>query len=587
MDLSQLYWREPYALLLALSPLFFLVFKRWTQKRKLLRFADANLIPWLSISESEQVNRWPTAGLWMGWICLTIALAGPRTILQLPPDYRAQPASVMVVLDLSASMNARDLRPDRRSLAQQLLTRLLADSDNILAVGIVVFSGHAFRLMPPTGERAVVSHFIDSLNDIRLPTAGNALADAIELARQSLPATGDQRFLLILTDGDMEVAEQDRVNASFNAESDLNAIQTLVIGVADSKPVSVPDHDRTLLQFQGRPVLSRLEAQWLKNLARRDNIQYLHYAQLLQPSMHDLLQLSVKRADSVTQSRIRWQEWFFIPLLLGVSGLLMSSLMNARKTSRTNTDLPSLVVMGLSLSLVSQFIPATGYAQDQTAALVPLNRANTVSANFAEATVCYRAQDYQCAQQGFAAAAWLATDQQQRAVAVFNLANSYFFLGDYDQAAVLYRDAELLGIAPELIAINLSYAESMQHSIQKQLDLVRQNFARAQWKAALNAETVPTLQEFLSNDDNLMVTQSESASKQNFYRVPTEMINNEILSALGFSRTATGTAATRWIETERVLPRTTAGMLNRLFEMELQIPLSVAQPQLVEGKRKW
>jgi len=588
MELAQLYWREPCALLLALLPLLFVVLNKWMHQRNLLRFAEASLIPWITISATGKADRWPALGLSLGWICLSIALAGPRTVLQLPPDYQQQPATVMLVMDLSASMNARDVQPDRRGLAQLLLATLLAHGDETLAVGIVLFSGHAFSLLQPTSERAVLMHFIDSLNDIRLPTAGNAMADAIELATQSLLQAPGERYMLVLSDGDIEVAERNRVYASFDAVDDRHAIRSLLIGVGDTRPVSVIGADRAVIQFEGRAVLSRLEAQWLKDLASRENIQYLHYSQLLQQSLADLLQLSVPRADSATQSRIQWQEWFFIPLLCGVLCVLVSGRRNAQKIPPATSTLHSLALMAVLSMLLpgGLLIPAQTYATDQPLSSAPFDQQSRFTENFSRATACYRAGDYACAEQGFGAAAWLASDQKQRAIAVFNLANSYFFLADYDQAAVLYRDAELLGIAPELVAINRSYAESMQNSIRKQLDLIRQSFARAQWKAALNGEAVPTLQDFVSNDERLLVMDGEITG-ETFYRASQQAIKNEILTALGFNPDSADRSPARWIETERVLPRTTAGMLSRLFEMELGIPLTSGQPQLVEGKRKW
>ena len=587
MELAHLYWREPYALLLGLLPLLFLALNRLIHKRILRRFVEASLIPWVRINATARTARWPALGLALGWIFLSIALAGPRTVLQLPPDYQLQPATLMVVIDLSASMNARDVQPDRRGLAQQLIATLLANSDETVAVGMVLFSGHAFSLLQPTTERAVQMHFIDSLNDIRLPTAGNAMADAIELAIQSLVQTDAERHLLVLSDGDIEVAEQNRVFTSFDRAPDQPAIATLIVGVGDTRPVSVPGADRALLQFEGRAVLSRLESQWLKKLASRDDIQYLHYSQLLQQTMGDLLQLPVQRADMATQLRIQWQEWFFIPLMCGLFCVLVSARMNAKNLRTAGATFNALYLTGLLALLMGGLLtPAPSYAGEQPKLLEPFNQQASFATNFAEATACYRAGDYVCARQGFSTAAWLSSDQKQRALAVFNLANSYFFLADYDQAEVLYRDAELLGIAPELVAINKSYAQSMQNSIQKQLDLIRQNFARAQWKAALNGETVPTLKDFLSNDESLLVMDG-SMTRETFYRASEQAIKNEILSALGFSSEVVERASAQWIETERVLPRTTAGMLNRLFEMELEIPLSTGQPRLIEGKRKW
>lgn len=206
---------------------------------------------------------------------------------------------------------------------------------------------------------------------------------------------------------------------------------------------------------------------------------------------------------------------------------------------------------------------------------------------FGEGMACYRIQNFSCAQRSFAAAAWAFSDSNKRAIAIFNLANSFFFAGDYDQAIVLYRDAKILGIDTDMIDINMSYAVSMQSARQRHIQHLKQNFNRALWKAAAAGEKVSTLTEFMSNNENYLPDEDGGESVQTLYQASQHAFQSNIIQQLGMTNKQTQQVAGKWIETERILPQSTAKMLNRLFEMELGINVSLSQPKLVEGKRKW
>ncbi|MCK4709455.1 MAG: hypothetical protein KAU21_12625, partial [Gammaproteobacteria bacterium] len=458
-------------------------------------------------------------------------------------------------------------------------------------------------LIPPTTDENLLSHFAQSLTDIQLPTAGNDLAAAIELAKQFLLSSQSHRRLWVLTDGDMETAEQEKVAELFNNERVDNIIQTRFIGIGEPNPVTIPDTAQGLVQFQGRAVLSRIESAWMKQLAKDSAINYQHYRQAQQRSLQDLLQLPAVRLNVQVQQQVLWKEWFSYPLLLGLVCLMLSIFFNSRQLNRPQAMVHSSVLVGLFIFLVGvSLTQSVALADDKTLfkqaqqALQQKNylqarqlfaQLNSMQGHFGKATACYRMKDYECAKQAFSAAAWLASDDSQRAKAVFNLANSYFFSSDYDQAVVLYRDAELLGLAPELITINRRFAESMQASIQKQIKHIQQNFKRAQWKTAASAEAVPSFSDFLSNDENLLTDETDQNGGQTTYRPSSEIIKNELKRQLGLNNGAANLAAGQWIETDRVLPQSTARMINRLFEMELGIPAKLEQPQLVEGKRAW
>ncbi len=604
MSLADLYWREPLWLVLLLLPLLILSINSVWQRRQLILFADDNLIPWLRVTEKKRSKWLPMLSLLIGWLLLCIAAAGPRSIKHLPEDYKAEPSTLMVVVDLSASMNARDTRPDRRSTAQLLLKKLLLRKPETLAVGVVLFAGHAAELFPATTDTAVIAHFINGLPDIRLPTAGNNLSAALEMAEVSLSLSKNHRRLLVLTDGDIELMEQQKVSRLFSDEwADLK-IQTSFIGIGDAKPVTVPNNLNGLVEFQGRPVLSRIEAQWLKKITESPGINYWHYQQAGRLDLATILDIPPLRISPDVQQQVIWVEWFPLPLAAGLFMLFLSMLLNINVPGKSRSGSNVLpVVMILFLLAGYSLIEPVAYA-DEKAEFAQAQQAldkkkyrqaqqlfsqlDSIESYFGEGTACYRLKDFSCAKQAFSSAAWESSDSSIRAKAVFNLANSYFFSGDYDQAVTLYRDAELLGIKSDLIERNMSYAKSMQAAIQRHIKHIQQSYKRALWKAATTGERTPSLAEFVFNNDDFSLLDAELKSQQSLYKPPVESIQFEIMQKLGLNNERSAEqVAGRWIETDRVLPQSTAKMLNRLFEMELGINSTVTQPRIVEGKRKW
>ncbi|MBT3203631.1 MAG: VWA domain-containing protein [Gammaproteobacteria bacterium] len=604
MSLSDLYWREPLWLVMILLPLLILSINRLWQRRQLMLFADDNLTPWLRVAGNNRSKRLPMLSLLICWIFLCVATAGPRSIKHLPEKFQAEPSTLIVIVDLSASMNARDSRPDRRSAAQLLLKKWLLKKTETLAVGIVLFAGHAVELLPVTTDTVVISHFINSLSDIRLPTAGNDLSASLKLAEISLSLTKSHRRLLVLTDGDIELIEQQKVSRVFSDDWANLKIQTSFIGIGEAKPVTVPNGLNGLVELQGRPVLSRLEAQWLKTLAEKPSNNYLHYQQASRQDLETILDIPPLRISRDTQQQVIWFEWFPLPLCTGLFMLFLSMLLNTGESGKSRPESNVLpVVMVLFLLTGYCLIEPVAYADDQAdfalaqqaldqkkyrQASILFSQLDTVESYFGEGIACYRLKDYGCSKQAFSSAAWSTSNSDIRAKAVFNLANSYFFDGDYDQAVTLYRDAELLGIESELIALNMSYAKSMQAAIQRHIKHIKQSYKRALWKAATTGKRAPSLSEFVINNDDFSLLDTELNSQQSLYQPPIERIQFELMQKLGLNKESnSGLTAGRWIETDRVLPQSTAKMLNRLFEMELGINGTVKQPRIVEGKRKW
>jgi Ca-activated chloride channel homolog len=175
----------PLALLaLPLVPLtvLALLLARRRQIRFAIRYPALDVLA--GVVERERRGRWiPAALLILALTALLLGAAKPMARVPVPRDE----ATVMLVIDVSGSMNADDVEPTRLEAAQRAASRFLDRLPDRFHVGLVVFSSEAETLVPPTTDRQVLHDALDMLNANGGTAMGDGLAralDVIESARQ-------------------------------------------------------------------------------------------------------------------------------------------------------------------------------------------------------------------------------------------------------------------------------------------------------------------------------------------------------------------------------------------------------------------
>ena len=175
----------PLALLaLPLIPLTILalVLARRRRVRYAIRYPALDVLA--GVVERERRGRWiPAALLILALTALLLGAARPMARVPVPRDE----ATVMLIIDVSGSMNADDVEPTRMEAAQRAASRFLDRLPDRFQVGLVVFSSEAETLVPPTTDREALRAALDTLNANGGTAMGDGLAralDVIELARQ-------------------------------------------------------------------------------------------------------------------------------------------------------------------------------------------------------------------------------------------------------------------------------------------------------------------------------------------------------------------------------------------------------------------
>jgi Ca-activated chloride channel family protein len=229
---------------------------------------DAHLLPHVLVGTERSGHRLPLWLLGVGWTLAVLALAGP-VWSQLPqPVFRAESALVLV-LDLSRSMDVQDVAPSRLTRAKhKILDILKARKEGQTA--LVVYAGESFVVSPLTSDANTIMTLVQSFETELMPLQGSradlALLKADELLKQVGYAGGD---LLLLTDGEGDTAT---IKVVEDLRKQGRRISVLGIGTVDGAPI--PEPGGFLKDQDGAIVIPKLDIPSLQAITKAGGGQY-------------------------------------------------------------------------------------------------------------------------------------------------------------------------------------------------------------------------------------------------------------------------------------------------------------------------
>lgn len=172
---------------------------------------------------------------------------------------------VVIALDVSKSMLAKDMQPDRLTRAKQLITRMIDKMKND-RVALVVFAGRAYLQVPLTIDYGAMKMMLQNVKPDLIPTQGTVISDAIDLAMNSFSQKEKKyKSLVIISDGE-DHDEKTAAKAKAAAESGI-IIHTVGVGSPQGTTIFDPETKSVKLDENGNPVISKLNEQELKSIA--------------------------------------------------------------------------------------------------------------------------------------------------------------------------------------------------------------------------------------------------------------------------------------------------------------------------------
>ena len=314
-----------YLWLLLLVPLLPLLYglARWLRRRRLAAVGEPELVRQLMPSWSASKG-WVRLALFdLAFAFFVIGLARPQIGAKLQ-ERETRGAEIMICLDVSNSMLAKDYSPNRLERAKLAISRI-TDKLQDDRIGLIIFAGTSFVQLPITNDYVSAKMFLSSISTESVPVQGTAMGDAILTAARSFSAQSEKsRAIIIITDG--ENHEDDPVDAAKQAAE--LGIRIYTIGVGSLRGEPIPMDGDLLKDKDGNIVVTRLDENTLRKIAEVGNGAYVHAGNEefgLNPIISDLNRLEAEHFKSMVFEEYDEQYMYFfaVALLLFVIEMLI------------------------------------------------------------------------------------------------------------------------------------------------------------------------------------------------------------------------------------------------------------------------
>ncbi|MFP4544035.1 MAG: vWA domain-containing protein [Bacteroidota bacterium] len=264
-----------YALPIVLVIILMFVLSRILNARALKKFGDTRLVQRL-IPDSSRYKPYVKAAFYsLAMLLLIFAVANPQVGTKME-EVKREGVEVVIACDVSNSMLAEDIKPNRLEQSKQAIARLIERLKND-RIGLIAFAGEAFVQLPLTSDYSAAKLMTSTLSTDIIPTQGTAIGRALDLAKESFSEEKErQKVIILITDG--ENHEDDAL--ALAKEADKKGIIIHTIGMGSEKGAPVPEYrGDTRVGFQkderGETVVSKLNAGMLRQITNETGGEFL------------------------------------------------------------------------------------------------------------------------------------------------------------------------------------------------------------------------------------------------------------------------------------------------------------------------
>jgi Ca-activated chloride channel family protein len=295
--------------------LLFIFLIRW--KRKVVkRMGDKKLVRQLTNNFSSKLFN-------LKFILVLLALAaGVIAIMNLRKPADADSLSrkgidVVIAMDVSKSMLATDLQPNRLERAKQFVIKLMnAMPDDRIA--LVLFAGKAYMQMPLTTDHNAAQMFVSSASPAAIPQQGTVISDALKMSAKAFN-TAERRFKAVVLISDGEDHDPDADKTSKDLAEQGMMINTVGIGSAEGSYIVDPATGEHKKDETGNDVITKLNEEELKLLAENTNGVYVHLQnseEAVDAVKKNLSQIDRKALGDVSLMNFKTYYWWFAGAML-------------------------------------------------------------------------------------------------------------------------------------------------------------------------------------------------------------------------------------------------------------------------------
>ncbi|MDP4285850.1 MAG: VWA domain-containing protein [Bacteroidota bacterium] len=352
-------------------------------------------------------------------------------------------SDIMIALDVSKSMLAQDIKPNRLERAKQVISRIIDNSPDD-KIGLVIFAGRAYLQMPMTIDHSAAKMYLASASPNDVPTQGTVISDALKMCYSAFnPKEKTYKSVLLLSDG--EDHDEDAINVTKQLAKEGIMVNTIGIGSPQGAPIPDPATGQYKTDAQGQMVISKLNQEELSDIAKAGNGIYQLYTNTEEVAGNIKKRLAGmgKQTSLSDSSYVSFEQYFQYILAAAFILLLLEFFMAEKKRMKIKN-----IVTVLFLLVISN----TSYSQKAKSAIINGNKA-------------YEKNDFKSAEKEYRDAL---KSSEKNVIANYNLGNALYRNNNAGEAAKSYDNA-VQNASDNTIKQQAFYNEGVAYQKEKKL----------------------------------------------------------------------------------------------------------------------
>jgi Ca-activated chloride channel family protein len=376
-----------------------------TNKDTFEKYFDKDILTKLSISNKALTKTTRNILFFIAVILMTLALSRP-VIDEKEQSFKQEVASMVIAIDVSKSMLATDLYPNRLTFAKQKVLDII-DLSKKNAIAVILFAKYSFILSPVTQDFNSLKILVNNLNTQGEFENGSNIFSTLEATNKLLKGY-ESKNLILLTDGGNKQDYEKEIEYA-----NKNQINIYTIAMATENPTPIKLNDGNFMTKKDGSIVTVHLNEKIKELSFKTNGGYIHFTNSkddIQQILKDI-EKTISKKEFESKKFKTYTELFYYPL--GLAIILLFIAFSSFPSLKKNTSL--LLILGLFFS----------YTQNSEASILDFQTIN-------KANEAYNNKDYETATKNFEK---IANSSEAR----YNLANSLYKEGKYKEAIKNYK----------------------------------------------------------------------------------------------------------------------------------------------------
>jgi tetratricopeptide (TPR) repeat protein len=404
--------------LLTLLPVLVAIYfyARYKKKKTFAKIGDAALVK--ELTAHYNTSSFPKKFLlvFTAMALILVSVANLRTKIGAEKISR-NGIDVMIAIDVSKSMLAQDIKPNRLDRAKQLLNKLIDKLSND-RIGIVIFAGRSYLQMPLTADHSAAKMYLASATPETIPAQGTVIADALKMCNASFNSK-EKKYKAVIVISDGEDHDETAIKTAEQMAQEGIVINTIGIGSPQGATIIDETTKEEKKDNEGNTVITKLNEQILNDIAAKGNGNYIFYANT--DATVDALynQLATLDKRSVTDDSLaNYKSWFQYLLAAALLFLIVELFISEKKKVKKLKPVVAMLFL---------FVGFNSFAQNANETIKKGNDA-------------YKKNDYETATKKYGE---VVQKNENNATAQFNLGNALYKTEKKDDAVNTFEKAAI------------------------------------------------------------------------------------------------------------------------------------------------